>query len=65
MRGERGKRAVKTWKMAVGLVRRREEEEEEGRGEINSLEKPVYWLCLGASILKVYVYNKSLIKTQN
>lgn len=36
-------------------------EEEEG-GEINSLENLVYWLCLGASILKVYVYNKSLIK---
>lgn len=40
-------------------------EEEEGRGEINSLEKLVDWLCLGASILKVYIYNKSLIKIQN
>lgn len=38
---------------------------EEGRVEINSLEKLVYWLCLGASILNVYVYNKSLIKIQN
>lgn len=32
---------------------------------MNSLEKLVYRLCLGASILKVYVYNKSLIKIQN
>lgn len=42
-----------------------EEEVEEERGELNSLEKLVYWLCLGASILKVYVYNKSLIKIRN
>lgn len=41
------------------------EEGEEERGEINSLGKLVYWLCLGTSILKVYVYNKSLIKIQN
>ena len=41
------------------------EEEEEGRGDINLLGKLVYWFCLGSSILKVYVDNKSLIKIQN